>query len=107
MFNNFQIQIVLSEDVLFTSLVEAEDTGMIGTGGSTTGGNEENVQLAYRQLPEIEKVIYVVTLTIEDLATFLDKLYFNLIFKILFCVNLFYMHHLIIFCTIPYLEDLL
>ena len=47
---------MLSDNVLFTNLVEVEERGMSGTGESTTGGSDENVQLAYRPLCEIQKV---------------------------------------------------
>ena len=47
---------MLSDDVLFTNLVEVEENGMAGTGESTTGGCDENVQLAYRPLYDVKKV---------------------------------------------------
>lgn len=47
---------MLSDNVLFTNLVEVEDSGMVGPGESSTGGSEENVQLAYRPLYEVKKV---------------------------------------------------
>lgn len=47
---------MLSDNVLFTNLVEVEDSGIAGTGESTTGGSDENVQLAYRPLYDVQKV---------------------------------------------------
>ncbi len=47
---------MLSDDVLFTNVVEVEESGLAGPGESTTGGCDENVQLAYRPLYDVKKV---------------------------------------------------
>jgi hypothetical protein len=47
---------MLSDDVLFTNLVQVEDSGLSGTGESTTEGSDENVQLGYRPLHDVKKV---------------------------------------------------
>lgn len=51
---------MLSENVLFTNLVEIEERGGAGPGESTTSGIDENVQLAYRPLYDVKKVCHFI-----------------------------------------------